>query len=79
MKDFIYLDKKRMNHVLAYDFKIGMIHQVNDVGFIAGEEVVKAQDFVALCKQSFTEMRADKSGSARDQYAFPAQGSPPAA
>ena len=35
----------------------------------ACEEIVQADDIVAFLDQAFTQMGAEKSGSARDQYA----------
>ena len=44
--------------------------QVGDVGLLAGEEVVEADDVVPLLDQPLAEVRAEEAGAAGDQNAF---------
>jgi hypothetical protein len=46
-----------------------MIHEVLEIGFIAGEIVVQAQDLVTLVQQQFHQVGTDKSRAAGDEYA----------
>lgn len=41
--------------------------QMGDIIFAPGDEVVHADDFMSLRKQSVAEVRAEKAGRARDQ------------
>ena len=42
------------------------VAQVRDVGDVAGQQVVDADDGVAAIEQRFAEMRADEAGGAGD-------------
>jgi hypothetical protein len=46
--NFVDIDIKRKANVVTNHFKIGVIHQMGDVGFAAREEIIDADDIVAL-------------------------------
>ena len=46
---------------MADHLKIGIIHEMSDVLFGPGIEVINADDFIAKVKQLFTEMGAEKA------------------
>ena len=54
---------------MAHELKVRMIQQMGDVVLGAGEEVVQADNVVAVGQQSFTEMRAEEAGTAGDEDA----------
>jgi hypothetical protein len=47
-----------------------MSEQVRDVGLLAREEVVEADDVMALGDKSFTQVRPEKTSSAGHKNAF---------
>ena len=49
--DLVNLNIKREGDVMAHHFKIRVVHQVGNVGFIAGEKVVHTQNVVPLLDQ----------------------------
>jgi hypothetical protein len=55
---------------MAQKFEIGMLQQVADVAFAAGEEIINANNLIVIRKQSFAQMGAEESGPAGDQNAF---------
>ena len=54
-------------HVVAHDLEIGAAQKVSDVVLGAGEEVVHAQDVVAVLEESFAEVGAEEAGAAGDK------------
>ena len=46
------------------------VGEVRDVGRVAGQQVVDADDLVAAIEQRFGEMRADEAGRAGDDDAL---------
>jgi len=48
-------------------FKIGHVHQVNDILFTAGKKIVQAEYFMTVFQQPLTEVRTYESGSAGDE------------
>jgi hypothetical protein len=53
---------------VADEFEIGAAVEVGDVAFPAGEEVVEADDFVAVAKEAIAEVGAEEAGAAGDEY-----------
>jgi hypothetical protein len=68
--DLVHLEVERMGHVVADQFEVGLIEQVVDVGLLAGEEVVEADDVVALLDESIAQVRAEEPGAAGDENTF---------
>jgi hypothetical protein len=58
---------------VSQDLKTLDIEQVLDIRSAAGEEVVEADDVVALCQEPFADVGADETGAAGDEDA---QGAP---
>ena len=50
--------------------EIRPVEQMRDVGLLAGEEIVEADDVVSLLDQPLAQMRAQKAGPAGHQNAF---------
>ncbi len=67
--DLIDLEFERLGHIVADQFEIGMLEQVGDIAFAAGEKVVEANHLVALAEKPFAKMGAQKARSAGDQDA----------
>lgn len=55
---------------MAHQFEMGVVHQMDNVVFGAGEKIVQTDDIMAVGQQAFAQMGADKPGPARDQYLF---------
>ncbi len=62
--DLVDFDEERLGHVVPEDLELLVIEQVLDVLSAAGEEVVQADDMVALCEEPFAEVGADEAGAA---------------
>ena len=45
------------------EFEVGMILQMLDILLRAGEQVVNAQDFVAVAQQPIAQMRPQEAGA----------------
>jgi len=54
--------------VVADELKIALA-QMRDVGEIAGQQVVDADDREAAIEKGFRQVRADETGGTRDDYA----------
>lgn len=54
---------------MAHQLEVWVIEQMQDVVFGAGEEVVQADDIVAVVQQSFAQVRAEEAGTAGDERA----------
>ena len=65
--DLVNLQPDGQCDVVADQFEIRPRQQVADVGLLAGEEVVQADDVVTVGDQALAEMRAEKAGPAGDQ------------
>jgi len=50
--------------------EIGVVEQVGDVVFGAGEEVVDTDDVVAVGEEALAEVAAEEAGAAGDEDAF---------
>ena len=51
---------------MADDLEIGIVHQVDNVPFVSGEIVIKANHLVSFLEEAFTEMGTEEAGSAGD-------------
>src|SRR5262245_37555054 len=58
-------DLDRLAHVVLEEPEPRLVRQVGDVAAIPGQEVVDADDLMAIANEAFAKMRANKSGSAR--------------
>jgi hypothetical protein len=54
---------------MAHQLEVRVFQQVCDVVFGAGEEVVQADDIVAVVQQAFAQVRAEETGAAGDKGA----------
>jgi hypothetical protein len=66
--NLVNFEQNRFGYVVANQFKLMIVEQVNDVFASAGEKIVERDDFVAFVKQSFAQMRADKARAAGYKY-----------
>jgi len=64
--DFVDFYKEGDGDVVPHQFKVGVVHEVGDVGFAAGEKVVHAEYVVSGVEKTFAEKRAEKAGAAGD-------------
>ena len=62
--NFVTLNVQGEGHIVADEFKPGIVQKAVDVAFGTGKEVVNANDFIAPGKQSFAQVRAEKSAAA---------------
>ena len=69
MEDPVHLDEQGVDDVVADELEIGVGEEMPDVVLAAGEEIVDADDVVALAEEALAEMAAQKSRAARDQDA----------
>jgi hypothetical protein len=68
--DLIHFHIEREGNVVAHHFEPRLVQQVDNVVLAAGEVVVDTQHVAVVSQQSFTQMRAQKSGATGDQNAF---------
>ena len=61
------LKKNWLRDVVANQLEVGLIQQVRHVRLLTGEEVVQADDVVAVLEQSLAEVGTDKTGSTCNQ------------
>jgi len=52
---------------VAHQLKARVTQQVRDVGFAAGEEVVYAQNVVAIVNEAVAKVRTKETGAAGDK------------
>jgi hypothetical protein len=57
---------------VAQVFEAGVAVQMLDIALGAGEQIVRANDFVTLLQQSIDQMRSEKSGAPGNQDPFAA-------
>ena len=57
-----------VGYVLVVEDEVPAPHQVLDVGQVAGDEVVHADDLVAFGQESLAQVRADEAGATGDQH-----------
>ena len=67
---FVDLNVEREGNIVAHQLKVGVVHQMGNIGFAAGEEVVHTDDIAPLGQQAFAQERAEKTRSAGHQYTF---------
>lgn len=58
--------------VLLEKAELGMIEQPSDILFAAGQKIIETDDGMALGNQPLAKMRANKTGSSRDENDLPA-------
>ena len=68
--NLVDLDIQREGHVVAHDLEIGIVQEMGDVVFRAGEIIVDAENVVAALQQLLAQMRTQKSGATGYQYAL---------
>ena len=68
VKDAIDFEQDRLDDVVADELEIAVAEQMHDVGALAAEKIVEADDFVAVLEQPLAQMRAEKSRAAGYQY-----------
>ena len=54
---------------MAHQLEVRGVQQVQDTVFGAGEEIVEADDIVAVVQQALAQMRAEEAGAACDEGA----------
>ncbi|MEC8337841.1 MAG: hypothetical protein VXZ84_06825 [Planctomycetota bacterium] len=59
-----------MGDVVTDKFEIGLLQQVDNIAFLAGEKIVQADDIVPFGHHPFAQESAQKSGTSGDQNAF---------
>jgi hypothetical protein len=68
--DLVDFHIKRERHVVADDLEARIGNEMRDVPAAAGEEIVDADDFVALGQKPFAQERAEEPGTSRHQDSF---------
>jgi len=63
MENTIDLEQDRLDDIVTHQLEIAAVDQMADVGALAAEKVVQADDFVPVLEQPFTKMRPEKSCS----------------
>ena len=53
-----------MHHVVADQLEVGAVEQPEHIRLLTGEEVVDADDVMAVVDQALAQMRAEKPGAA---------------
>ena len=70
--DFVDFDEQREGDVVAHQLEFRVGEEVRDIGLVAGEEIVGANDFMAVVQQSLAQMRAEETGASGHQDALAA-------
>ena len=70
VENFINLNIEWESNVVPEYLEAWIGQKVSNVGFGSGEEIVKAQNFVAVFEQYFTEMRTKEACSTSYQNYF---------
>ena len=68
--NFVDFQKDGHRHVVSDQLEIGPVQQVGYIGFLAREEVVEADNVMALVDQPVAEMGADKPGTTAYKNSF---------
>jgi hypothetical protein len=66
--DFVNFDVEGKANIMAYQLKIGMPHQMSDIGFTPGVEIVHTQDLMPSFQELFTQVGAQKPSPTGYQY-----------
>jgi len=54
--DPLYFQKDRLGDVMAYQLEAVIIHEMDDIPFVAGKEIVEAEHLMPVPQQPFTQM-----------------------
>jgi hypothetical protein len=73
VENFVHLDVERKGDVVAHQLEARIRHQVRDVALRAGVEVVHTEHVVPHADESIAKMRAEESGSPRDEHSCDAR------
>jgi hypothetical protein len=68
--DLVDFDIERERNVVPHQFEAGMLHEMRDIGFRAGEEIVDAQNVMSGGKQALAKVRAKETRAAGDEELF---------
>jgi hypothetical protein len=68
--DFIHFDIQWETDVMPDNFEIGVIQQIYNVAFCAGEKIVNADDFMAILEKMLAQMTSQKSGTPCNKHSF---------
>ncbi len=68
--DLVHLHVKGEGDVVAHQLEVGVVEQVGDVVLGAGEEVINADDVMAVGEEAFAQVAAQEAGAAGDEDAF---------
>ena len=68
--NFVDFQKDGHRHVVPDQLEVGPVQQVGYIGFLAREEVVEADNVMALIDQPVAEMGADKPGTTTYKNSF---------
>src|SRR5258708_10434217 len=63
-EDAIDFQQYRLDHIMADEFEVAVAEQVHDVGALAAEKIVEADNFLPVVEQALAKMRAEKSCAA---------------
>ena len=61
--DLVDLDLEGIDHIVPHEFKVRVGQQMNDVLLPAGEQVVEADDIVAVADQPIAKVTAEEAGA----------------
>jgi hypothetical protein len=61
---FITFNVKRESHIVADEFKPGIVQKFINIAFGTGKEVVNTDNFIALREQCFAQVGTEKSAAA---------------
>jgi hypothetical protein len=62
--DPIHLDIERKSYVVSHHFETGVIQEVENIVFAAGEIIIDAKNIMALLQEFFAKMRSQKARTA---------------
>jgi hypothetical protein len=62
--DLVHLDKERKGYVVAKEFEFRIPQQMQHILPSSGEEVVDAENVVAVVQKPFAQVRTQETGSA---------------
>jgi len=70
VEDLFDLDVEGIGDIMAVEFEIGIVQEVNDVPLAPRVEIINTQDIVALFEKPLTEVRTEETGSTRNRTTF---------
>jgi hypothetical protein len=62
--NFVTFDVQGKGHIVADEFKPGIVQKFINIAFGTGKEVVNADNFIALREQCFAQVGTEKSAAA---------------